>query len=351
MSDNWRQEVDAEDYFGHQKKKLSVADRRPVIRRASDLVGPGIGASATRITDFNDLLATYNGYYSATPGARHAPNDAEAFVGHVVMDDTLGGRQVFTGLTSRSEYARVFVRNPGDPTNPDTILWGDWSTADEAGRLVDFSGERAARSGDYYAAPGAANAPNGTEAFIGRTTNDSLTGGWQEFVGLTSRTRYSRSFTRDPIYLDNIVWRDWVATPERAIIPALRSTAARSTSLPQNTMTTMAMPTVALTGPAGVFEVEGTVLRIRQQGVYTGHFRVGGPQAATVDIQIWSPDWEATTSIITPITIPAGGGAYFPVTFVSGTATKTFQIGARSSVGYAAFQISTLVLTRIGDAR
>lgn len=350
MSSNWRQETDAADYFGHQQKKLNVADRRPVIRRASDLVGPGIGASATRITDFSDLLATYNGYFSSVPGARHAPNDTEAFVGHVVMDDTLGGRQVFTGLTSRTEYARVFVRNPGDPSNPDTILWGDWTTSDEAGRLVDFSSDRAARSGDYYAVAGAANAPNSTEAFIGRTTNDALAGGWQEFVGMTSRTKYTRTFTRDP-YFDNIVWREWVATPERNIISALRSTGVRSTSLPQNTMSPLTMPSVALTGPSGVFEVSAAEVYIRKQGVYTGHFRVGGPQAATVDIQIWSPDWEETTSVTTPITIPAGGGAYFPVTFVSGTATKRFQISARPSVAYLAFQISTLVLTRIGDAR
>lgn len=37
MGSNWRTEVDAEDYFGHQKKKLDIADRRPLIRRGSGL--------------------------------------------------------------------------------------------------------------------------------------------------------------------------------------------------------------------------------------------------------------------------------------------------------------------------
>lgn len=121
-SENWRTGIDAEDYFGAQKKITEVAQRRPTISSATDLpgLGPGIRQSAIRITNFNDSLATYNGYYSALAGATNAPNSTEAFVGYVLMDDTLGGKQVFTGLTSKQEYTRVFKRLAGDPS---TIDW------------------------------------------------------------------------------------------------------------------------------------------------------------------------------------------------------------------------------------
>jgi hypothetical protein len=121
--DSSRPENDAFDYFNNQNKKLALADRRPVIRRASDLVGPGIADSAVRITDFNNMLATFNGYYSAAAGATNAPNDTGEFVGTVVMDAEFGGRQVFTDMDEGSEYTRVFQRAPADP---ETITWGAW---------------------------------------------------------------------------------------------------------------------------------------------------------------------------------------------------------------------------------
>lgn len=120
----WREETDAGDYFLHQQKQLQVADRRPVIKKGSDLVGPGIAANAVRITDFDNLLATFNGYYSAAPGALGAPNTTEAFVGFVISDATLGGRQVFTGLTSGIEYSRTFTRSPVDP---EALGWSNWT--------------------------------------------------------------------------------------------------------------------------------------------------------------------------------------------------------------------------------
>ena len=120
---NWRIETDAEDYFRSQKKQLQVADRRPVIRRASDLVGPGIAATAVRITDFNDLLATYNGFFSSAAGAVNAPTPGEPYAGTVTSDAELGGVQMFTNLSTGVVYRRVFNRNPYDAS---TLYWGTW---------------------------------------------------------------------------------------------------------------------------------------------------------------------------------------------------------------------------------
>lgn len=125
--DNWRTAPDdAAVYFGHQKKRVDLERRRPVVRKASDLVGPGINAQAVRVDDLNDILATFNGYYSALAGTPNAPTSDEPFVGHTISDLDIGGRQVFTGLVSNTEYSRTFTRNP---TDPESILWGLWTGA------------------------------------------------------------------------------------------------------------------------------------------------------------------------------------------------------------------------------
>ena len=119
-SANWRTPIDAADFFGHQKKQDQIEKRRPVIRRAADLVGPGIGPAATRITDFNDTLATFNGFFSAEAGAANAPTTGQAYVGWVSADAELGGVQVFVGLENNNTYRRSFRRNPADSQ---TIYW------------------------------------------------------------------------------------------------------------------------------------------------------------------------------------------------------------------------------------
>lgn len=125
MSQNWRTETNGEDYFGHQKKQLQIADRRPVIRKPSDLVGPGIAISATRITNFNNELAQFNGFYSALEGAAHAPTSDQAYMGWVTMDDEIGGIQMFFGMDDGVLHKRIFKRDPADLS---TIHWGLWTT-------------------------------------------------------------------------------------------------------------------------------------------------------------------------------------------------------------------------------
>lgn len=119
----WRTTTDAGDYFLHQQKEVAIERRKPVIRKGSDLVGPGIGANAVRLDEYNDLLATFNGYYASETGAVNAPNDNEPFVGYVISDAALGGRQVFTGLETGEEYSRTFTRSPIDP---EAIAWTPW---------------------------------------------------------------------------------------------------------------------------------------------------------------------------------------------------------------------------------
>jgi hypothetical protein len=125
MTNDYRIGTTFTDYTQERQKKLDVADRRPGLSRASDLVGPGIAALAVRITDFNDLLATYNGYFSAAVGAPGAPNNTHAFIGFTVSDAELGGLQNFTSLTSGAIFQRTFSRNPLDAQ---VLYWSNWKT-------------------------------------------------------------------------------------------------------------------------------------------------------------------------------------------------------------------------------
>lgn len=123
---NWRQEITAGDFFGNQKKITQINDRRPVVRKPSDLVGPGIAAQATRITDFNDALVTYNGYFSADVGAAHSPAPGERLLGFVVSDSQLGGWQEMRSLDTGVSYRRTFKRAAYDSS---VIHWRPWLIA------------------------------------------------------------------------------------------------------------------------------------------------------------------------------------------------------------------------------
>lgn len=124
--ENWRVPVDAGDYFGAQKKRMDMAQRRPAPRRLSDLVGPGIGANAVRIDDFNGDLAVFNGFFSAAAGTANAPTGDAAYVGFVASDLELGGVQTFTSLLTGDTYRRTFTRNVND-TN--WVTWSSWALA------------------------------------------------------------------------------------------------------------------------------------------------------------------------------------------------------------------------------
>lgn len=125
MSDEtgWAQVVDAGGYFTAQKKRLAMLERRPGAVQLASLLGPGIGPQATRLVDFNDEAALFNGFFSAAPGTPNAPNATGAFIGYVVSDAVLGGVQMFTAIATGVTYRRTFARNVNDPT------WITWPTS------------------------------------------------------------------------------------------------------------------------------------------------------------------------------------------------------------------------------
>lgn len=116
----------AGEYFQQNEKKTTFADRRANFSRASELVGPNISQYANRITDFNDPLATMNGFISAAEDALNGPVALSNLVGMVTSDAEFGGMQIVYPVSPGSpaaRYERMFYRAPLDP---ETINFGDW---------------------------------------------------------------------------------------------------------------------------------------------------------------------------------------------------------------------------------
>ena len=131
---NWRPEVDAADFFGNQKKRNQFEDRRPAPKKPGDIpgMGPGIAGAAVRVTNYNDYLATFNGFYSsirALGGPRPEVSGADVgydthrYVGITVSDAVLGGVQRITDIDSGEEFSRRFIRTSGDA---DFLTWSPW---------------------------------------------------------------------------------------------------------------------------------------------------------------------------------------------------------------------------------
>lgn len=126
---NWPVPATLEAYLSQQQRKSAIADRRPVIRRPGDLMGPGLAALAIPVNDLDDPLAQFNGFFSVTSGALHAPS-AGSFVGYTASDGDLGGVQMLTRLSDGVTYSRVFNRAPSDP---DYVVWGAWAAVGTGG--------------------------------------------------------------------------------------------------------------------------------------------------------------------------------------------------------------------------
>lgn len=100
MSDqNWVVPTDALEFFSQQNRRIGQEERRPSVRKASDLLGPGIAPYAVPLTDFNSDMAAFNGLFIAepsTPYANNGPDNTKWWVGQTVADQFNGGWQMFS---------------------------------------------------------------------------------------------------------------------------------------------------------------------------------------------------------------------------------------------------------------
>lgn len=288
MSQDWRTETNAEEYFGHQRKTLDLANRRPVLWKAGDLVGPGIGANAVRLTDFNDTLATYNGFYSSDVGASNGPDSSvTTLTTALVAGASVSLLQVsaltasiepgtyvqVSAMTSTGLVSQVFVANTSRAIGATNIQ------ITPATLTLSFAVGSRVGAGSTY---------------IGDVTSDSQLGGRQVFTNLASRVEYTRVFSRNPSDPDFISWGPW--TRDITPTPMARTplNTASSTSVPGGGGfgTPLVVPPFAFSGLGSTFSTTTTPpsLNVLRPGLYQGSLNFFGYNASDVRVYVTLPD-------------------------------------------------------------
>lgn len=78
-SKDWRPVTSGDDWMREQEKRITSEERRPLIQKPSDLLGPGIAPFASPLADWSSQTARFNGFWVADD-ADNAP-DAGVFLG------------------------------------------------------------------------------------------------------------------------------------------------------------------------------------------------------------------------------------------------------------------------------
>lgn len=126
MANNYPVVTDPEDYFRQNEKRLMHQERRPIVRRPSDLLGPGIAAYAVEIAHWDVDDATFNGTFWTQPGDTGAPDLTHWWVGQVqATNDGFGIQQVMTFHDSAFFPPITYRRQFYDPGNGN-ISYSAW---------------------------------------------------------------------------------------------------------------------------------------------------------------------------------------------------------------------------------
>jgi len=333
----WRIETDAQDYFGHQKKQLTLADRRPVIRKASDLVGPGLDYNATRLDDFNDLLGRYNGYYAATAGVRNAPVQWATTTGSALA---AGAERNSISLAVRPPEAYPRGRKFRIGQGANAIIVTLRSAANTSS--TSLSVEPFTPAADIPAgAPVVTN-----EDYVGEVIQDAEFGGRQVFVGMESREVYTRVFNRHPTDASYITWQPWLAA-STDVRDTLLATTEGSVSWPVNTATAFAIPNLKAGGRAGTYTYDAAMNRVfvKRTGVYTGYLRVAAANFVTAS----NLTVEYPGGTITLAQVAMGSGVLVPLHFEARDTAGFIRVTGTQATSATTARWTHLSLTRVSD--
>ena len=109
---NWSIPTTAAEHFQQSEKRLGWEERRPTVRKASDLLGPGYAPYAVPLADPNSEEAGFNGLWHLPVGAPNSPDDTKNWLGQTIATAADGGVQVFwtyeTGDAPHVEMMRSF---------------------------------------------------------------------------------------------------------------------------------------------------------------------------------------------------------------------------------------------------
>lgn len=100
--------------------------RRPLIRNASDLLGPGFGPQAVQTFDWSSDEAAFNGFFWSAPGAINAPDATSYWAGVCLATSDGSGVQRVTMHEGGVWPAVTMVRRYTTPST--NRLYSQWST-------------------------------------------------------------------------------------------------------------------------------------------------------------------------------------------------------------------------------
>jgi len=80
-ANSWRAPQDAADWMREIEKRVLHEERRPSVRTASDLMGPGLSPYSILINDWNAAETNFNGFFHSDPGALYTPDNTRYWMG------------------------------------------------------------------------------------------------------------------------------------------------------------------------------------------------------------------------------------------------------------------------------
>lgn len=145
-SNDWRTNITVEDYLRSQEKRVLHEERRPQIRVASDILGPGIAPYCIRLEDWSADETYFNGFWYSEPGAFNSPNPNRYWIGYsLTTEEGFGIERVseYFGTTTDVVWPRpVYVRKFSTAAPDAPRVWSLWRVEDgnPPGLISDFGG-------------------------------------------------------------------------------------------------------------------------------------------------------------------------------------------------------------------
>lgn len=113
-ANSWRVQVTGADWMRDVEKRILHEERRPNVRTAADLMGPGIAPYSVLVNDWNAEETTFNGFFHSDPGALHSPRTDGYWMGSSQATAEGYGLQKVTeyrgGTTDTAWPGRTWVR-------------------------------------------------------------------------------------------------------------------------------------------------------------------------------------------------------------------------------------------------
>jgi hypothetical protein len=170
---DWRPVVGHGDWMRSMEKRVGSQERRQEVRKASDLLGPGLGPYAVALDDWNSPAARFNGLWFSVD-AVNAPTPTGTYLGSTVA--TQEGAALQEAVRHDGPRTEVWLRHVTSRISG-VPLYGSWELVHPA-RMT----------GEMVQWPSAVTVPAGWLAADGSTRNAATYPDLAAVLGATGTT-------------------------------------------------------------------------------------------------------------------------------------------------------------------